>query len=269
MPANDAQGMAVGVSTFDSFDGATLSYRSSGSPGERPPVLLLHGFAADSQANWVAPGVVEALVGAGRHVVALDARGHGRSAKPHDPGAYAGGAMVRDVRSLIDHLGAEQVDVCGYSMGALTTLRRGRLGATGALGGARWDGSPTRGPVDGRAGPACCRGPAGRRPGHYHRPGGQGLPALFADATGADRRALAAIQRSPRAPMADATTITIPTMVIAGDADALVGSPQQLASRIPGATAQVVSGDHLTAVFDPRFKTAIVAFLDRVDRAGG
>ena len=92
----------------------------------------------------------------------------------------------------------------------------------------------------------------------------------FADSTGADRHALAAIQRSPRAPMANGTAIAVPTMVIVGDADALVGSPQELASRIPGATVEVVSGDHLTAVFDPRFATAIVAFFDRVDhRAGG
>ena len=70
----------------------------------------------------------------------------------------------------------------------------------------------------------------------------------FADATGADRLALAAIQRAPRAPTADGSAITVPTMVIVGDADTLVGPPQGLASRIPGATVEMVSGDRQRAV---------------------
>jgi pimeloyl-ACP methyl ester carboxylesterase len=257
------------VSTFSSFDGTTLAYETSGSPGERPPVILLHGFAADSNANWVLPGVVGALVGAGRYVVAPDARGHGRSQKPHDPEAYAGDAMVRDARSLIDHLGADQVDVCGYSMGALTTyalaaseprVRSAVLGGMGAQLGSR--------SMAERA-PRIADALLADDPDTITNPVAKAFRA-FADSTGADRRALAAIQRSARAPMADGTAITVPTMVIVGDADTLVGSPQELASRIPRATVEVVSGDHLTAVFDPRFATAIVAFFDRVDhRAGG
>src|SRR4029077_2495622 len=85
--------------------------------------LLLHGFAADHHVNWVAPGVVDALVAAGRRVVALDARGHGQSDKPHDPAAYENDAMARDARGLLDHLGVTHVDIVGYSMGALVTTR--------------------------------------------------------------------------------------------------------------------------------------------------
>ena len=51
------------MSRFRSFDGTALAYESS---GDGPPVLLLHGFAADSQANWVRPHVVDALAEAGR-----------------------------------------------------------------------------------------------------------------------------------------------------------------------------------------------------------
>src|SRR5205807_10281801 len=103
-------GPGNGVRSFESFDGLTLAYESYGSPGG-VPVLLLHGFAADSEANWVRPHVVEALVDAGRRAITLDARGHGRSDKPHDPTAYADGAMVRDARALLDHLGVEEVAV--------------------------------------------------------------------------------------------------------------------------------------------------------------
>ena len=256
------------MSTFDSFDGTTLAYETSGSPGARPPVVLLHGFAADSKANWVHPGVVEALVGAGRLVVTLDARGHGRSEKPHDPAAYADGAMVRDARSLIDHLGAEQVDVCGYSMGSLTTYAlvasepRARAAVLGGMGAQLGSGAMAE-----RA-PRIAEALLADDPTTIADPVAKAFRS-FADATGADRLALAAIQRAPRALMADGSAITVPTMVIVGDADTLVGSPQGLASRIPGATVEMVSGDHLTAVFDPRFASSIVAFLDQVDRRPG
>lgn len=69
-------------------------------------MLLLHGFAADARLNWEGPGVVEALVARGRHVLALDARGHGSSDKPHDDALYGEPVMARDVRQLIDRAGA-------------------------------------------------------------------------------------------------------------------------------------------------------------------
>jgi len=56
-------------------------------------------------------------------VFAPDARGHGESAKPHDPGAYANDAMVRDIQSLMDYASLEPVDVVGYSMGAIVAGR--------------------------------------------------------------------------------------------------------------------------------------------------
>jgi hypothetical protein len=37
-----------------------------------------------------------------------------------------------------------------------------------------------------------------------------------------------------------------------------------LAAAIPGARHVVVSGDHLSAVYDPRFAAEVVAFLDEV-----
>jgi alpha-beta hydrolase superfamily lysophospholipase len=69
---------------FTSFDGTTIAYDHW--EGEAGPVLLHHGFAADARINWVAPGIVDRLQQAGFEVVALDARGHGRSERSHDPG---------------------------------------------------------------------------------------------------------------------------------------------------------------------------------------
>ena len=123
---------------FSSFDGTGIAFITAGTG---PDVLLHHGFAADHRVNWVAPGVVDAFVAAGRRVIALDARGHGQSDKPHDPAAYENDAMARDARALLDHLGVERVDVVGYSMGALVSTRlvpdepRARSCVLGGIGG--------------------------------------------------------------------------------------------------------------------------------------
>ena len=92
--------------------------------GKGSPIVLVHGFAASFEMNWKAPGWVDALKGAARRVVGIDCRGHGRSAKPHDPEAYGGSQMPADVLRLMDHLGIERADLMGYSMGGMisTTL---------------------------------------------------------------------------------------------------------------------------------------------------
>jgi pimeloyl-ACP methyl ester carboxylesterase len=248
---------------FSSFDGVGIAYVTAGAG---PDVLLLHGFAADHQANWVAPGVFAALVAAGRRVIALDARGHGQSDKPHDPAAYENDAMPRDARALLDHLGVEHVDVVGYSMGSLVSTRlvpgepRARSCVLGGVGG-RLRGS--RGFSDERrallADALETDDPAG-----IADASARGFRS-FAEHTGADRLALAAIQRAA-SPIAKTRldSITVPTMVIAGDEDELAGSPQELADRIPGAIGRVVKGSHLGAVADPAFAAAIVEFVTGV-----
>lgn len=73
--------------TFRSDDGLEIFYESWGD-SDGVPVVLHHGFAASGQIDWVQTGVIEALTAAGRRVTALDARGHGRSDKPHDPARF-------------------------------------------------------------------------------------------------------------------------------------------------------------------------------------
>jgi pimeloyl-ACP methyl ester carboxylesterase len=84
----------------------------------------------------------------------------------------------------------------------------------------------------------------------------------FADSTGADRFALAANQRSRQGETTDVGAISVPTLVLVGDSDQLAGSSEALAARIPGATFRVLRGNHLTAVRDPHFSEAIVAFVN-------
>src|SRR6478736_2949299 len=118
------------MASFASFDGVTLSYQDE---GRGRAVVLLHGFAADTNINWVRSGVLDALVDEGYRALALDARGHGLSEKPHEPEAYADGAMTRDARALLDHLELERAHVVGYSMGASTALARASTTSSPAI----------------------------------------------------------------------------------------------------------------------------------------
>src|SRR5689334_11895839 len=108
------------MASFDSFDGVPLYYERE---GEGQPVVLLHGFTSSIEGNWKRPGIWQAIVDSGCSVIGLDARGHGKSSKPHDVAAYENDAMVRDVDALLQHLSLSRVDVVGYSMGAMTALR--------------------------------------------------------------------------------------------------------------------------------------------------
>ncbi|MBI1321234.1 MAG: alpha/beta fold hydrolase [Candidatus Hydrogenedens sp.] len=101
---------------FDS-NGARLYYTDE---GQGEPVVLVHGFAADGHLNWRLPGVVD-LLKQDYRVITLDARAHGKSAKPHEHGQY-GMEMVDDIARLMDHLGIEKAHLAGYSMGGFLSL---------------------------------------------------------------------------------------------------------------------------------------------------
>jgi pimeloyl-ACP methyl ester carboxylesterase len=77
------------------------------------PTLLLHSLAAHAHWwDWVAP-----FLGAqGRHVVALDFRGHGGSGWM-ESGAYGFTDHVSDVVGVLDALGWGAADVIGHSLG--------------------------------------------------------------------------------------------------------------------------------------------------------
>lgn len=78
------------------------------------PIMLVHGFTAT--ADEVA-GIVEPLAGAGWHAVAPDLRGHGRSDRPTEAGAYSLEIMAADVLALADRLGWDRFALLGHSMG--------------------------------------------------------------------------------------------------------------------------------------------------------
>lgn len=103
---------AADAEYFDS-DGVKIRYFAA---GQGEALVLIHGFSGSASTAWLKPGVFDALVNAGFHVIALDNRGHGGSDKPHDPASY-GVNMAEDVGRLLDHLSIDQAHVVGYSMG--------------------------------------------------------------------------------------------------------------------------------------------------------
>jgi pimeloyl-ACP methyl ester carboxylesterase len=87
--------------------------------GRGEPLVLLHGFTDNSEA-WSEYGFTQKLLDAGRRLIMIDARGHGRSSRPHDAAAYAPRARAADVVAVLDALRLPRADLLGYSMGGWT-----------------------------------------------------------------------------------------------------------------------------------------------------
>jgi pimeloyl-ACP methyl ester carboxylesterase len=230
--------------------------------GEGEPIVLVHGFASNAVVNWVQPGWLAFLKGAGRRVIALDNRGHGASTKLYDPAAYHSTLMAGDLAALIDHLGLRRADVMGYSMGARITAflalqhpQQLRSAVFGGLGGRLVDGTGV--PHDVAAALeapslAAVSDPRAR------------LFRAFAEQTKSDLRALAACMRGSSQTLtpAEIATIRIPALVAVGSKDEIGGSAAELASLFPAGQALEITGrDHMTAVGDKVFKQGVLRFL--------
>jgi pimeloyl-ACP methyl ester carboxylesterase len=245
------------MAIFDSDD-VTIHYEVF---GEGPPIILVHGFASSLQDNWVQTGWVKRLETAGRRVVALDCRGHGESAKPHDPAAYAGEAMPDDVIRLMDHLGIARAELMGYSMGGAVALglimRHPQRFHRAVLAGV---GTVSRGATESSAIADALRTD---NPSTISDAVARGF-RWFAAQRGNDLKALAAcIERGRGRPEPEAlSAISVPVLVVVGEKDDLVGRGEVLADAIPGARfVGIPDRDHLTAVPDRRYKEAVLEFL--------
>ena len=247
---------------FFEHEGLRLAFRQDGDPAA-PAILLIHGFASSMTVNWVDPGWVSTLTGAGYRTIAFDHRGHGFSDKPHDGAAYTPRKMAGDAAALLGHLGVSHAALFGYSMGARVSAYAAMATPElfprlifGGLGSGLVDGVGDWDPIAGAL-LAPSLDDVTDTKGRMFR--------AFADRTKSDRVALAAcIQTSRVEPSREEVgRITQPTLIGVGTEDDIAGSAEELAALMPHATAFAIPGrDHMLAVGDRRFKAEVLRFLE-------
>jgi len=243
---------------FDS-DGVRLHYELHG-PEDRPPVVLVHGFASEYQLNWVGTRWQETMLNAGYRVVGLDCRGHGLSDKPHDPGAYSPAVMAADVRRLLDELDIAAARYIGYSMGARIGLQAvidfpDRI-VRAVLGGLGMGGAVEEAEKIARA----------LRGGEPESPSALSFQRFASARPTNDLEALAAcmegLGHSPGFDPARLAAIRTPILVVVGDRDDLARNAPELVELIPSSRLVTIAGrDHMGAVPAREFKEAVIAFL--------
>lgn len=94
-------------------DGVRIHYQVIGEDG--PPLLLHHGLS-DTLEGWRDSGWLDHLAREYRCIL-VDARGHGRSGRPHNPQAYSLGRRAGDLLAVLDDLELQRVHYLGYSLG--------------------------------------------------------------------------------------------------------------------------------------------------------
>ena len=242
---------------FTVSDGVRIHWMEA---GEGTPVVLLHGYTSCCDAGWFVNGVAKELARDHR-VIGIDARGHGRSEKPHDPAKYPGDAMPADVIAVLDHLGVKKAHFHGYSMGGgivahLMARHPDRFIS------ASFGGSGVREEDEALAKQAAGLDPQGQDP---QQAEGQRALRERADR---DDVALECVQKGRQAkpstaPPLDLATIDFPIQAINGEFDAPVSKTQRLAREAKDFTNVVLPGrSHNTVTtwpFTPRLYVDSIA----------
>ena len=117
LPSQAAEAPTSSRTGFVDVEGTRIAYRVHGDLASgKKPLVVLHGslMSGASMAPMIDPFV------ATRPVIAIDARGHGRTGDVPGPLSYE--RMADDVAAVVRSLGLKRVDVLGYSMGATTAL---------------------------------------------------------------------------------------------------------------------------------------------------
>ena len=188
-----------------------------------------------------------------------DLRAHGASAAPHDPAAYPADVLARDAAALVAHLGLDDFDLVGFSLGSRTAARsviRGMaprrlvLAGMGLEGLAGWNRRQDffRDVID-RFGTI--------------RPGDPAYMAQqFLKTSNTDRVAARLLLGTMEDTAPDAlAAVTMPTMVLCGDKDDDNGSADRLSRALPRATRVTIPGTHMSSVTMPDMGSALVEFL--------
>jgi pimeloyl-ACP methyl ester carboxylesterase len=212
--------------------------------GSGPPLVLQHGFSYNLE-HWRQAGYVEALR-RDRRLVLIDARGHGRSDKPHVPSAYTNENHVGDILAVLDAEGIGACDYMGFSMGGwigfgLATTHPGRVRSI-VITGQQPYGRPTPQNVpDGRDVPAYFSWFFQRIGLEFNKLSPEAQKPFLAN----DCIALAAAQTGRPSLEARLANMTMPCLLMVGDNEPSYEQARKCVPSIPDCTFVVMPGfDH-------------------------
>ena len=269
--------------------GVRLALRSAG-PLDAPPIVLVHGWA---QSSTVFTAQLASPLAERFRLIAVDLRGHGDSDAPEtgygDPAQWAA-----DIRAVLDYAGRPSV-LLGWSYGGLVITDYLRTFGVTDVAGLVYVGAITelgRGNRGGRVGPTM----RGALPDVLSEDGEVAGAAIRSFVTGMSASKLASrpnalgtallnealrVPARVRAALFDRTVssgdvlaaVTVPTLVVHGDADAVVDidAGRFTAETVPGARLRVFEGvGHLPFLErQARFDELLGEFADECQHVVG
>jgi pimeloyl-ACP methyl ester carboxylesterase len=246
--------------TFFNSGGVNIHFHVAGTG---KPIVLIHGFSSNYKVNWENTGWIKKFISAGRQVIAIDLRGHGKSDKPDSPSDYHIQYVGLDVIRLMDTLEINSAELFGYSMGAwisayLTGTYPKRVTAA-VLGGIGDKFLSFKERAERMASAITTPFPNAITDPHLR------TVRQFAELVGNDIRALAACTRGLyEAPFVRFNGTHPPILIITGALDETAGEVNLLTNRIPGVEIQIVPKcDHMTTLMRPKSKEIVIEFFNR------
>jgi len=248
------------VHRFQGRDGLELAWRET---GEGRPLVMLHGLmAGGAQLIGLDNGPVGVIAANGHRVIVPDLRGHGDSGRPHEAGWYPPDVLADDGLALIEHLGLDDYDLGGYSLGGKVVLRllaRGARPARAFVAGQGLDALDAESDRTGGYRELLAAMAAGKA----FEPGSQeARMAAWLAQIDADPLAIGYVLNTFVATPADALLdVMTPVLVVVGDDDSRGATAAELTALLPNGRLVRVPGDHGTAFVAPELTAAVLEFL--------
>ena len=215
--------------------------------GEGPPLVLHHGLTGFLE-SWRDLGYVDSLRNDYR-LILMDARGHGKSDKPHEPEAYTMEHRVGDVTAVLDDLDISSAHFYGYSYGGRIGFELAKLAP-----------ERVRSLIIGGAGVRGMNPDFAKEMIQLLEAGPEAIVAVFEQAgpisadmkarlLANDCEALIAISKSPWPDLEDdLPSMPMPFFLFAGESDPAFPTIEEASKRLPDVTYVPLPGlDHIQA----------------------